>query len=128
MIIDIAVKYNINSEYTSFITVYERENKLLDVPQYQETTLSNKFMFDAFEGIDAMDYECEESFSGSAQSMFNTSNLFGASAGTHSVKGSTKGSGALNIPSFMKKSRVISPNMKKHCVGMPKIIGNRTIR
>ena len=113
MIIDIAVKYNINSEYTSFITVYERENKLLDVPQYQETTLSNKFMFDAFEGIDAMDYECEESFSSSAQRMFNTSNLFGASAGTHSVKGSTKGSGALNIPSFMKRSRVISPKYEE---------------
>ena len=94
MIIDIAVKYNINSEYTSFITVYERENKLLDVPQYQETTLSNKFMFDAFEGIDAMD-------------------LFGASAGTHSVKGSAKGSGALNIPSFMKRSRVISPKYEE---------------
>ena len=113
MIIDIAVKYNINSEYTSFITVYERENKLLDVPQYQETTLSNKFMFDAFEGIDAMDYECEESFSGSAQRMFNTSNLFGASADTHSVKGSNKGSGALNIPSFMKRSRVISPKYEE---------------
>ena len=113
MIIDIAVKYNINSEYTSFITVYERENKLLDVPQYQETPLSNKFMFDAFEGIDAMDYECEESFSGSAQRMFNTSNLFGASADTHSVKGSTKGSGALNIPSFMKRSRVISPKYEE---------------
>ena len=113
MIIDIAVKYNINSEYTSFITVYERENKLLDVPQYQETTLSNKFMFDAFEGIDAMDYECEESFSSSAQRIFNTSNLFGASADTHSVKGSTKGSGALNIPSFMKKSRVISPKYEE---------------
>ena len=113
MIIDIAVKYNINSEYTSFITVYERENKLLDVPQYQETTLSNKFMFDAFEGIDAMDYECEESLSGSNQRIFNTSNLFGASAGTHSVKGSAKGSGALNIPSFMKRSRVISPKYEE---------------
>ena len=113
MIIDIAVKYNINSEYTSFITVYERENKLLDVPQYQETTLSNKFMFDAFEGIDAMDYECEESLSGSDQRIFNTSNLFGASADTHSVKGSTKGSGALNIPSFMKRSRVISPKYEE---------------
>lgn len=113
MIIDIAVKYNINSEYTSFITVYERENKLLDVPQYQETTLSNKFMFDAFEGIDAMDYECEESFSCSDQRMFNTSNLFEASADTHSVKGSAKGSGAINIPSFMKKSRVISPKYEE---------------
>ena len=113
MIIDIAVKYNINSEYTSFITVYERENKLLDVPQYQETTLSNKFMFDAFEGIDAMDYECEESFLGSNQRVFKTSNLFGASADTHSVKGSAKGSGALNIPSFMKRSRVISPKYEE---------------
>ena len=113
MIIYIAVKYNINSEYTSFITVYERENKLLDVPQYQETTLSNKFMFDAFEGIDAMDYECEESFLGSNQRVFKTSNLFGASADTHSVKGSAKGSGALNIPSFMKRSRVISPKYEE---------------
>lgn len=113
MIIDIAVKYNINSEYTSFITVYERENKLLDVPQYQETPLSNKFMFDAFEGIDAMDYECEESFSGSKQSFFNTSNLFGASADTHSVKGSSKGSGNLDIPRFIRKSRVISPKYEE---------------
>ncbi len=113
MIIDIAVKYNINSEYTSFITVYERENKLLDVPQYQETPLSNKFMFDAFGGIVPMDYECEGSFSGSDKRIFNTSNLFGASADTHSVKGSTKGSGALNIPSFMKKSRVISPKYEE---------------
>ena len=45
--------------------------------------------------------------------LFNTSNLFGASAGTHSVKGSAKGSGALNIPSFMKKSRVISPKYEE---------------
>lgn len=43
MIIELAEKYNINSKYTSFITVYERENKLLEVPQYQETILSNKF-------------------------------------------------------------------------------------
>ena len=60
-----------------------------------------------------MDYECEESFSGSDQRIFNTSNLFGASAGTHSVKGSAKGSGALNIPSFMKRSRVISPKYEE---------------
>ena len=113
MIIDIAVKYNINSEYTSFITVYERENKLLDVPQYQETPLSNKFMFDAFEGIVPMDYECEGSFSGSDKRIFNTSNLFGASADTHSVKGSSKGSGNLDIPRFIRKSRVISPKYEE---------------
>ncbi len=43
MIIELSEKYNINSKYTSFITVYERENKLLEVPTYQETRLSDKF-------------------------------------------------------------------------------------
>ena len=50
MIIELSEKYNINSKYTSFITVYERENKLLEVPQYQETTLSDKFARDALMG------------------------------------------------------------------------------
>ena len=43
MIIEIAVKYNINSKYTSFITVNEREDKILDVPEYQNISLSNRF-------------------------------------------------------------------------------------
>lgn len=43
MIIELSEKYNINSKYTSFITVYERKYKLLEVPKYQETKLSNKF-------------------------------------------------------------------------------------
>ncbi|MCR5262078.1 MAG: VWA domain-containing protein [Candidatus Gastranaerophilales bacterium] len=43
LIIELSEKYNINSRYTSFLTVYERENKILEVPTYQETTLSNKF-------------------------------------------------------------------------------------
>ena len=43
MVIELAEKYNINSKYTSFITIYEREEKLLDVPIYQETALSNAF-------------------------------------------------------------------------------------
>ncbi len=43
MIIELSEKYNINSKYTSFITVYERNNKLLEIPKYQETKLSNKF-------------------------------------------------------------------------------------
>lgn len=42
MIIELAEKYNINSKYTSFITVYERENKLVELPKYQEITLNNK--------------------------------------------------------------------------------------
>ena len=48
MIIDLAVKYNINSKYTSFITVYDRQDKLLEVPKYQETKLSNGFLRGAF--------------------------------------------------------------------------------
>ena len=43
MIVDLAVKYNINSKYTSFITVNEREEKIFDAPKYQETVLSSKF-------------------------------------------------------------------------------------
>ena len=63
MIIELSEKYNINSKYTSFITVYERENKLLEVPKYQETRLSNKYAKDALVdkiwNIFGMD-ECEE--------------------------------------------------------------------
>lgn len=47
MIIELSEKYNINSKYTSFITVYEREDKLLEVPKYQETKLSDKFFREA---------------------------------------------------------------------------------
>lgn len=44
MIIEISEKYNIDSKYTSFITVYEREEKLLEVPKYEEIKLSDKFI------------------------------------------------------------------------------------
>ena len=44
MIIELSEKYNINSKYTSFITVYERDNKILEVPKLQNTTLSNRFL------------------------------------------------------------------------------------
>mgnify|MGYP002551699893 CR=1 FL=1 len=47
MIIELSEKYNINSKYTSFITVYEREDKLLEVTKYQETKLSHKFFREA---------------------------------------------------------------------------------
>ena len=43
LIIELSEKYNINSKYTAFLTVYERENKILEAPEYQETTLSNGF-------------------------------------------------------------------------------------
>lgn len=67
MIIELSEKYNINSKYTSFLTVYERKDKLLEVPKYQETTLSNKFakgalmnkVWDMFGMNECEDYEEE---------------------------------------------------------------------
>lgn len=44
LIIELSEKYNINSKYTSFLTVYERENKILELPKYQETKLSRNFL------------------------------------------------------------------------------------
>ncbi len=44
LIIELSEKYNINSKYTSFLTIYERENKVLEAPTYQETTLSRGFL------------------------------------------------------------------------------------
>ena len=43
-IIEISTKYNIDSKFTSFITVYERKDKIFEVPQHQVTTLSNGFI------------------------------------------------------------------------------------
>jgi len=51
MIIELATKNNINSKYTSFITVYERDEKIHDVPKHQETTLSNGFLKGALNGF-----------------------------------------------------------------------------
>lgn len=67
MIIELSEKYNINSKYTAFITINERENKLFDVPTYQETTLSNQAIkgsiFDRIcnsFGMDEYEEDCEE--------------------------------------------------------------------
>ena len=43
LIVELSEKYNINSKYTSFLTVYEREDKIFEAPTYQETTLSAKY-------------------------------------------------------------------------------------
>lgn len=40
LIIELAEKYNINSEFTSFITVNEREDKAFEIPVFQNTTLN----------------------------------------------------------------------------------------
>lgn len=48
MIINISIKYNIDSKYTSYIIVNEREDKIFDVPQYQNTTLSEGAFYSGF--------------------------------------------------------------------------------
>jgi len=40
-IVDIAVEYQIDSKYTSFIAVNERDDKLTDIPELQETVLES---------------------------------------------------------------------------------------
>ena len=45
-IIELSEKYNINSRYTSFITVYVRKDKLVADAKYQETDLSWEFLKD----------------------------------------------------------------------------------
>lgn len=94
MIIELSEKYNINSKYTSFITIYERQEKLLEVPQYQETKLSNNFAKGAFMNnicdVFGMD-ECEE--------------YYECDLATPSFlrKNSSSSSENLDIPSFLRK-------------------------
>ena len=100
MIIELSEKYNINSKYTSFITVYERENKLLEVPQYQETTLSNKFARDALMGgvfkmkmSARCDIQADE----------------GVDMGIPSFLRSNNNLNDIDIPSFVKKKKTVIP-------------------
>lgn len=94
MIIELSEKYNINSKYTSFITIYERQEKLLEVPKYQETKLSNNFAKGAFMNkicdVFGMD-ECEE--------------YYECDLATPSFlrKNSSSSSENLDIPSFLRK-------------------------
>ena len=107
MIIELSEKYNINSKYTSFITVYERKDKLLEVPKYQETKLSNKFakdtvtnkMWNIF-GMDACeeDYEEEDCCDMDIPSFLR--------------KNSSSSSGDLDIPCFLRKKKVVNSEYK----------------
>lgn len=81
MIIELSEKYNINSKYTSFITVYERKDKLLEVSKYQETKLSNKFAEDALMnniwdmfGMDECEEKCCDMYLPSFQKSRSSSN------------------------------------------------------
>ena len=109
MIIEISEKYNINSKYTSFITVYERENKLLEIPKYQETKLSSNFnaktimskMWDAF-SIDECDLDCE----------YDANFDCAAKAPQLLRKSSSSVSGNLDVPCFLRKNKVVNSKNK----------------
>lgn len=92
MIIELSEKYNINSKYTSFITVYEREDKLFDMPKRQETQLSDQF----FESeIGMCDYEL-------------------ASAGPIKRRtGTNLNQGGLDIPQFIRKKKEMTEEQKE---------------
>ena len=109
MIIEISEKYNINSKYTSFITVYERENKLLEVPKYQETKLSSNFnaktkmskICDAFSMDECnLDYEYDADFDCAAE------------APQLLRKSSSSVSGNLDVPCFLRKNKVVNSKNK----------------
>lgn len=109
MIIEISEKYNINSKYTSFITVYERENKLLEVPKYQETKLSSNFnaktkmskICDAF-SMDECDLDCE----------YDADFDCVAEAPQLLRKSSSSVSGDLDVPCFLRKNKVVNSKNK----------------
>lgn len=92
MIIELSEKYNINSKYTSFITIYERESKVLDVPKYQETKLSNKFVQGAF-----LDEELD---------------VFGMENYCLRLNNSSNAQNDLDIPCFLRKNKSIKSENK----------------
>ena len=107
MIIELSEKYNINSKYTSFITVYERKDKLLEVPKYQETKLSSKLAKDAIMNkvwdMFGMD-ECEEDYEEEYECDL--------AAPSFLRKNSSGSSGDLDIPCFLRKKKVVNSEYK----------------
>ena len=106
MIIELSEKYNINSKYTSFITVYERKDKLLEVPKYQETKLSNKLVKGAFMnkvwdmfGMDECEEDYEEEYACDMPFFSRTIN-------------SQSSSNDLDIPCFLRKNKSINSESK----------------
>lgn len=107
MIIELSEKYNINSKYTSFITVYERKDKLLEVPKYQETNLSNGFTKGAIMNkvwdMLGMD-ECEEDYEEEYECDL--------AAPSFLRKNSSSSSGNLDIPCFLRKKKSVNSEYK----------------
>lgn len=111
MIIELSEKYNINSKYTSFITVYERKDKLLEVPKYQETKLSSKFAKDSIMNkvwdMLGMD-ECEEDYEEDYEEEYECD----LAAQSFLRKNSSSSSGDLDIPCFLRKKKVVNSEYK----------------
>lgn len=107
MIIELSEKYNINSKYTSFITVYERKDKLLEVPKYQETKLSNGFTKGAIMNkvwdMLGMD-ECEEDYEEDYECDL--------AAPSFLRKNSSSSSEDLDIPCFLRKKKAVNSEYK----------------
>lgn len=107
MIIELSEKYNINSKYTSFITVYEREEKLLEVPKYQETKLSKGFTKGAIMNkvwdMLGMD-ECEEDYEEEYECDL--------AAPSFLRKNSSSSSEDLDIPCFLRKKKAVNSEYK----------------
>lgn len=110
MIIELSEKYNINSKYTSFITIYERERKILEVPRYQETKLSSKFaknnimnkLTDLFVTDECFDYDYE------------CDNTAIAPTTACTYRAISNGLDDIYLPAFLRKSsKVIKTNKEK---------------
>lgn len=108
MIIELSEKYNINSKYTSFITVYERKDKLLEIPKYQETKLNNKFAKGAFMNkvwdMFGMD-ECEEEYEEEECCDMGIPSFLRS-------RSSSNSSNDLDIPCFLRKKKVVNSESK----------------
>ena len=136
MIIDISIKYNINSKYTSYIIVNKREDKIFDVPQYQNTTLSEGAFYSGFVAGrgsavgGAIKRRGRAAGVGMSMSMprmekkwdvFGTSNS-GADSSTdvssdssfasYTSADSTSGANDLDIPGFLRKNFVTSNDLE----------------
>jgi len=104
MIIELSEKYNINSKYTSFITVYEREDKLLEVPKYQETKLSSKFAEGALMNQAWGRFGMDECLAGYEEEVQD----YDMSVPAFLRKDSSVSSGDLGIPSFKSRKKIIN--------------------
>ena len=110
IIINISTKYNINSKYTSYIIVHAREDKIFDVPQYQNTTLSDEAFYSSFIAGGGSDVSGAVKRRGSAAGVDRTGSVmqkkwdvFGSMMNTSAD--TSHSANDLDIPSFLRKRK-----------------------